>query len=175
MRLLPTFVTLSSLPMPDAFEINASLPFALQLPLPLRARSSEVRDQLNGLSALSADAWRRGMPDRDAGRGLARELARMNLSLNFYTQWSWKVDLHNFMNFLRLRADAHAQYEIRVYADRMLEVMRRWVTLSLDTAYRSFGGEVEASSTPRYAAFPIPAVMGDHTRGSPATFMPLRH
>jgi thymidylate synthase (FAD) len=65
-----------------------------------------------------------------AGPGLARELARMNLSLNFYTQWYWKVDLHNFMNFLRLRADAHAQYEIRVYADRMLEVMEKWVPLS---------------------------------------------
>jgi thymidylate synthase (FAD) len=65
-----------------------------------------------------------------AGPGLARELARMNLSLNFYTQWYWKVDLHNFMNFLRLRADAHAQYEIRVYADRMLEIMQRWVPVS---------------------------------------------
>ena len=54
----------------------------------------------------------------------------MNLSLNFYTQWYWKVDLHNFMNFLRLRADGHAQYEIRVYADRMLDVMRKWVPLS---------------------------------------------
>jgi thymidylate synthase (FAD) len=42
--------------------------------------------------------------------GLARELARMNLSLNYYTQWYWKVDLHNLMHFLRLRADSHAQY-----------------------------------------------------------------
>ena len=45
--------------------------------------------------------------------GLARELARMNLSLNFYTQWYWKVDLHNLLNFISLRADPHAQYEIR--------------------------------------------------------------
>ncbi|MBC9883068.1 FAD-dependent thymidylate synthase [Bradyrhizobium sp. INPA01-394B] len=67
---------------------------------------------------------------QDVGPGLARELARMNLSLNFYTQWYWKVDLHNFMNFLRLRADAHAQYEIRVYAERMLDVMKKWVPLS---------------------------------------------
>jgi thymidylate synthase (FAD) len=66
----------------------------------------------------------------DPGRsGLARELARMGLTLNFYTQWYWKVDLHNLMHFLSLRADAHAQYEIRVYADSMLEVMRRWVPL----------------------------------------------
>jgi thymidylate synthase (FAD) len=68
-------------------------------------------------------------PDR---QGLARELARMNLSLNFYTQWYWKVDLHNFMHFLSLRADAHAQYEIRVYADAMLDVLRRWVPLSAE-------------------------------------------
>lgn len=59
--------------------------------------------------------------------GLARELARMNLPVNFYTQWYWKIDLHNFMHFLALRADSHAQYEIRVYAEAMLEMFRRWV------------------------------------------------
>ncbi len=66
-------------------------------------------------------------PDR---QGLARELARMNLGLNFYTQWYWKIDLHNLMRFLALRADLHAQYEIRVYAEAMLEVMRRWVPIT---------------------------------------------
>jgi thymidylate synthase (FAD) len=59
--------------------------------------------------------------------GLARELARMNLSLNFYTQWYWKIDLHNLMHFLTLRADPHAQYEIRAYADIMLDILSRWV------------------------------------------------
>ncbi len=62
-----------------------------------------------------------------ARQGLARELARMSLTLNFYTQWYWKIDLHNLMHFLSLRADPHAQYEIRVYADAMIEVMKRWV------------------------------------------------
>ena len=62
--------------------------------------------------------------------GLARELARMNLSLNFYTQWYWKIDLHNLLHFLSLRADAHAQYEIRVYADIMLDMVARWVPLT---------------------------------------------
>jgi thymidylate synthase (FAD) len=61
--------------------------------------------------------------------GLARELARMNLSLGFYTQWYWKTDLHNLLHFLALRADAHAQYEIRVYAEAMLETAKRWVPL----------------------------------------------
>jgi len=60
-------------------------------------------------------------------QGLARELARMNLSLNFYTQWYWKTDLHNLLHFLSLRADAHAQYEIRVYADAMIEMLKAWV------------------------------------------------
>ena len=59
--------------------------------------------------------------------GLARELARMNLSLNFYTQWYWKIDLFNLMHFLGLRADPHAQYEIRAYAEAMLGTMQRWV------------------------------------------------
>ncbi|TDK31843.1 FAD-dependent thymidylate synthase [Rhizobium deserti] len=66
----------------------------------------------------------------DARTGLARELARMNLSLNYYTQWYWKTDLHNLMNFLRLRADLHAQYEIRVYAETILDVMKRWVPIT---------------------------------------------
>lgn len=69
----------------------------------------------------------------DEGRqGLARELARMNLTLNFYTQWYWKTDLHNLMNFLRLRADPHAQYEIRAYAEVILDVMRKWVPLTYE-------------------------------------------
>ncbi|WP_299150448.1 FAD-dependent thymidylate synthase [uncultured Tateyamaria sp.] len=66
--------------------------------------------------------------------GLARELARMNLPANIYTQWYWKVDLHNLFHFLRLRADAHAQYEIRVYADAICEMIKDWVP----AAYAAF-------------------------------------
>ena len=62
--------------------------------------------------------------------GLARELARMNLTLNSYTQWYWKTDLLNLMNFLRLRADSHAQYEIRVYAEAMLDTVKKWVPIT---------------------------------------------
>jgi thymidylate synthase (FAD) len=64
--------------------------------------------------------------------GLARELARMNLSLNFYTQWYWKTDLHNLLHFLALRADLHAQYEIRAYADAMLETVKHWVPMAYE-------------------------------------------
>src|ERR1043165_8397729 len=70
-----------------------------------------------------------GNPVDENRSGLARELARMNLTLNTYTQWYWKTDLHNLMNFLRLRADAHAQYEIRAYAEAMLGTMAAWVPL----------------------------------------------
>ena len=62
--------------------------------------------------------------------GLARELARMNLTLNSYTQWYWKTDLLNLLNFLFLRADSHAQYEIRVYAEAMLETVKKWVPIT---------------------------------------------
>ena len=62
--------------------------------------------------------------------GLARELARMNLTLNSYTQWYWKTDLLNLLNFLFLRADSHAQYEIRVYADVMLHTVKKWVPIT---------------------------------------------
>jgi thymidylate synthase (FAD) len=65
-----------------------------------------------------------------ARSGLARELARINLTLGFYTQWYWKIDLHNLMHFLSLRADPHAQYEIRAYAEIMLDIMMRWVPMT---------------------------------------------
>ena len=78
--------------------------------------------------------------------GLARELARMNLTLNTYTQWYWKTDLLNLMNFLRLRADSHAQYEIRAYADIMLDSLKKWVPITYEAFmdYRVGGTEISA-------------------------------
>ena len=78
--------------------------------------------------------------------GLARELARMNLTLNTYTQWYWKIDLLNLMNFLRLRADDHAQYEIRAYAEAMLETVKKWVPITYEAFmdYRVGGTEISA-------------------------------
>ncbi|TAY99665.1 FAD-dependent thymidylate synthase [Rhizobium leguminosarum] len=89
------------------------------------------RDAENAYSGYTTMLNEQENPDhQDARVGLARELARMNLSLNFYTQWYWKTNLHNLMNFLRLRADKHAQYEIRAYADIMLDIMAAWVPLA---------------------------------------------
>jgi thymidylate synthase (FAD) len=91
------------------------------------------------LELLKSDANRaydhyESMLSQDGQQGLARELARMNLPANVYTQWYWKVDLHNLFHFLRLRADAHAQYEIRVYAEAICEMVKDWVPL----AYAAF-------------------------------------
>lgn len=91
------------------------------------------------LDILREDAMRaydhyEDMLSQDGQKGLARELARMNLPANVYTQWYWKVDLHNLFHFLRLRADAHAQYEIRAYAEVMCGIARDWVPV----AYAAF-------------------------------------
>lgn len=104
------------------------------------------------LELLKADAGRaydhyeamlsQAQPDGTPQQGLARELARMNLPANIYTQWYWKTDLHNLFHFLRLRADAHAQYEIRVYAEAIGRMVADWVPLAWG-AYRDYreGGE----------------------------------
>jgi thymidylate synthase (FAD) len=101
--------------------------------------AARVLDLLRDDSQRQYDHYADVLNENDAGeaidparRGLARELARMSLTLNFYTQWYWKIDLHNLMHFLSLRADPHAQHEIRVYAEAMLGVMRRWVPLCHD-------------------------------------------
>lgn len=94
------------------------------------------------LDLLREDAMRsydnyQSMLSQDGQQGLARELARMNLPANIYTQWYWKVDLHNLLHFLRLRADSHAQFEIRAYADIMCRITRDWVPAAFD-AFRDY-------------------------------------
>ncbi len=91
------------------------------------------------LEILKADSTRaydsyEAMISQEGQMGLARELARMNLPANIYTQWYWKVDLHNLFHFLRLRADLHAQYEIRVYAEEIGKIVADWVPF----AWRAF-------------------------------------
>lgn len=74
-----------------------------------------------------------GVDDAD-GFGLARELARVVLPLNTYTEWYWKIDLHNLFHFLKLRMDPHAQLEIRRYAYAIANIVQEWVPI----AYRAF-------------------------------------
>ncbi|MGB3688136.1 MAG: FAD-dependent thymidylate synthase [Jannaschia helgolandensis] len=89
----------------------------------LRHDSDRAYDHYEAMIAETA-------PDGTPQAGLARELARMNLPANIYTQWYWKVDLHNLFHFLRLRADPHAQMEIRVYAEKICEIVKDWVPLA---------------------------------------------
>ena len=104
------------------------------------------------LGVLREDAGRaydhyEAMLSQEGQQGLARELARMNLPANIYTQWYWKIDLHNLMHFLRLRADAHAQYEIRAYAEALCGIVKEWVpaTYAAFEDYRL--GAVQFSAT----------------------------
>jgi len=97
------------------------------------AEAARVLEILKADSARAYDNYE-AMISQDGQQGLARELARMNLPANIYTQWYWKVDLHNLFHFLRLRADAHAQYEIRVYAEEICKLVADWVPF----AYRAF-------------------------------------
>lgn len=99
----------------------------------------EGEEAVRVLEILKHDANRcyddyEAMLSQEGQQGLARELARMNLPANVYTQWYWKVDLHNLFHFLRLRADSHAQYEIRVYAELMCGLVKDWVPI----AYEAF-------------------------------------
>ena len=98
-------------------------------------RDDAARNYDHYADMLNEDAA--GNPVDPARQGLARELARMNLTLNTYTQWYWKTDLHNLFHFLSLRADAHAQYEIRVYAEAMLRTVEAWVPLACQ-AFRDY-------------------------------------
>ncbi|PQV59023.1 thymidylate synthase (FAD) [Defluviimonas denitrificans] len=100
-----------------------------------RGELLEGEEAARVLDILRDDAMRsydhyEDMLSQEGQKGLARELARMNLPANVYTQWYWKVDLHNLFHFLRLRADAHAQYEIRAYAETMCGIVRDWVPLA---------------------------------------------
>ncbi len=116
-------------------------------------QAKKVLDLLKGDAERTYDNYEKMLNERYDGSiidenqdGLARELARMNLTLGTYTQWYWKTDLLNLMNFLRLRADHHAQYEIRAYADAMLDTLKKWVPITYDAFldYRVGGTEVSS-------------------------------
>lgn len=106
-----------------------------------RGAAMEAREAKQARAAMRNDAGRAygrymemlnenedGDPVDDSRGGMARELARINLPVNIYTQWYWKVDLHNLFHFLLLRADSHAQLEIRKYAQTILDkIVRPWV------------------------------------------------
>ena len=121
------------------------------------AEAAEVLDLLRSDAARCHDHYLAMLNEtadgaqRDPARaGLARELARMNLTLNTYTQWYWKIDLHNLFHFLALRADAHAQYEIRAYAEAMLGITEAWVPAA-HQAFRDYRLGAATLSAPMLA------------------------
>ena len=119
---------------------------------------TESSDTLERIKAHSSESYELYLDllneDRDAEvkdpekKGLARELARMTLPLNTYTEWYWKIDLHNLLHFSALRADSHAQYEIRAYAEVLLDVLQRWVPLAYEAFvdYRHDGAELSGKA-----------------------------
>ena len=103
-----------------------------------------VQERLDASAAAAEATYRWLLGDGPGEPGLSRELARMVLPLSAYTQWYWKIDLHNLMHFIALRADAHAQYEIRAYADVLGEIVEKWVPLTAGAFrdYRVEGAEL---------------------------------
>jgi thymidylate synthase (FAD) len=114
------------IPAPDALAAQSSVNNQGRGAVLEGAEAQQVLETLKSGASRCYDEYEQ-MLSQDGQQGLARELARMNLPMNIYTQWYWKTDLHNLMHFLRLRADAHAQYEIRVYADAICELVKAWV------------------------------------------------
>ena len=115
--------------------------------------AARVLDILKSDSTRCYDHYEEMLNERDDGSvidegrmGLARELARMNLPLNVYTQWYWKIDLHNLLHFMSLRADPHAQYEIRVYAEALMETVKRWVPITYEAFTNHLVGGLQLSA-----------------------------
>jgi thymidylate synthase (FAD) len=97
-------------------------------PEPLPAEiAEELQASMKSNAKSSYESYKRSL---DAG--LARELARIDLPTNYYTEFYWKIDLHNLFNFIRLRAASNAQPEIRVYAESIMEIVKGWVPMAFE-------------------------------------------
>src|SRR5690606_16873708 len=123
--------------MKDEFYVPAGENIALQSEDNKQGRSTEAVDP--AVQARIQESLRAGQGAAYEAysalidQGLARELARINLPLAMYTEWYWQIDLHNLFHFLRLRLDAHAQYEIRAYAEVLLRLARAVAPLACES------------------------------------------
>ncbi len=135
------------IPAPDALAAQSTLNNQGRGEVLEGAEAARVLEVLKSDSTRAYDNYEAMLSD-DGQKGLARELARMNLPANIYTQWYWKVDLHNLFHFLRLRADAHAQYEIRVYAEEICRIVADWVPAAYGAFedYRLGGAQLSAKA-----------------------------
>ena len=153
--------------------------FYMPVPEQLQAQSATNRQGRSG-EALTAlyprvvERWTR-LREQAAqtyewlvGEDVARELARIDLPLSTYTQWYWKIDLHNLFHFLSLRADAHAQYEIRVYARVMAGMVKRVAPLSFEAWFDYEYGGAHLSRTELMALRQVVGTAGEDLVGSGA-------
>jgi thymidylate synthase (FAD) len=137
----------------DQFYLPAPADLALQSADNKQGRSPEALgpEQAAGVIAAFADGQKRAYADYSAliESGLARELARINLPLSLYTEWYWQIDLHNLFHFLELRLDAHAQKEIRLYAQVLLDITKKAAPRCCESFERHILGGVRFSKDER--------------------------
>jgi thymidylate synthase (FAD) len=118
---------------PDEFYVPALEAVTLQSTTNKQGRdgetelSPELREQVRELMRARNEVAYADYQRLAGDLGIARELARTLLPVSLYTQWIWKIDLHNLLHFLDLRLDPHAQIEIRVFAEAMADFVRDWV------------------------------------------------
>lgn len=121
---------------PDEFYVPALEHVTLQSTTNRQGRdgeaevSLEVRERVQALMKSRQELLFADYQELAGKLGIARELARTLLPVSLYTQWIWKIDLHNLMHFLHLRMDSHAQVEIRLFANAMADFIKAWVPLS---------------------------------------------
>jgi thymidylate synthase (FAD) len=168
--------------MKDDFYLPDPGDIALQSADNKQGRSAEALapDRAEGVRAGFAAGQERAYTDYTGliGEGIARELARINLPLSLYTEWYWQIDLHNLFHFLELRLDAHAQREIRLYAEVLLELAQKVAPRCCESFERhilravSFSGEEFAELKRRLAGSENPQA----TEGNPSgdTAPPLK-
>jgi thymidylate synthase (FAD) len=138
-------------------------------------RQGRSGDRLDALHPEAVERWERLRQETSSAyewlveQDVARELARIDLPLSVYTQWYWKIDLHNLLHFLSLRADPHAQYEIRAYANVMAGMVERVAPLSFEAwVDYQYGGEQlsrgEVAALQRLVRVEDDALVGTNTR-----------
>ncbi len=120
--------------MPEEFFIPDMDQIRSQSDINKQGRSDEVLANASGIIKSMEQSQQSSYAEYKSylDNGLARELARINLPLSSYTEWYWKIDLHNLLHFLRLRLDPHAQYEIRVYGEAIAEIIKPIVPLTYE-------------------------------------------
>ncbi|WP_246776405.1 FAD-dependent thymidylate synthase [Bradyrhizobium sp. CCBAU 53351] len=125
--------------------------------------AQSVRRRMAKDAEKAFDTYESLLGQSDSSEGISRELARIGLPLSTYTEWYWKIDLHNLFHFLRLRADEHAQLEVRKYAEEILKIVEKWVpaAYSAFVEYQMHGGRLSRSAI---------RIIGELARGGKVSF-----